>query len=57
MSDATGQDALFTVETIPIAQLQQQQGVDGPQGLASLTDRWPDDDDEALRFLKATLDS
>jgi hypothetical protein len=57
MSDATNQDALFTVETIPVAQLQQQQRVDRPQGLASLADRWPDDDDEARRFLEATLGS
>ncbi|HEX5926555.1 MAG TPA: hypothetical protein VFY45_22185 [Baekduia sp.] len=57
MSDVTGQDALFSVETIPTAQLQQQQNVDRPQGLASLVDRWPDDDDEALRFLEATLGS
>lgn len=57
MSDVTGQDALFSVETIPTAQLQQQQHVDGPQGLASLAGRWPDDDDEALRFLEATLGS
>jgi hypothetical protein len=57
MSDVTGQDALFSVETIPTAQLQQQQQVDRPQGLASLVDRWPDDDAEALRCLEATLGS
>ena len=57
MSDATSRDALFSVETIPTAQLQQQQHVDRPQGLASLADRWPDDDDEARRFLEATLGS
>jgi hypothetical protein len=51
------QDALFSVETIPVADLQQQQHVDRPQGLASLVDRWPDDDDEALQFLEATLGS
>jgi hypothetical protein len=57
MSDETSRDALFSVKTIPTAQLQQQQNVDRPQGLASLVDQWPDDDDEALRFLKATLSS
>jgi hypothetical protein len=46
---------LFSVETIPTAQLQQQQNVDRPQGLTSLADRWPDDDDETHRFLEATL--
>jgi hypothetical protein len=48
---------LFSVETIPIAQLQRQQNVDRAQGLASLADQWPDDDDEARRFLEATLGS
>lgn len=57
MSDVTSQNALFSVETIPTAQLQQQQNVDRPQGLASLTDQWPADDDKALRFLEATLGS
>jgi hypothetical protein len=57
MSDATSRDVLFSVETIPTTQLQQQQGVDRPQGLASLADRWPDDDDEARQFLEATLRS
>jgi hypothetical protein len=57
MSDVTGPGALFSAETIPTAQLQQQQHVDRPQGLASLVDRWPDDDGEALRFLEATLGS
>jgi hypothetical protein len=53
----TATDVLFSVETIPVAQLQQEQHVDRPQGLASLAGQWPDDDDQARRFLEATLSS
>lgn len=46
------QDALFSVEPISAAQLRKDQRIDRPQGLTPLSDRWPDDDDEALLFLE-----
>jgi hypothetical protein len=51
------QDTLFTVETIPLAQLRAEQHIEGPQGLnAVIDDEWTDDE-ESRRFLEATLGS
>lgn len=49
------QDALFTVETIPVMQLRSEQEVERPQGLAALVDETWEDDEESRLFLEATL--
>lgn len=49
------QDALFTVETIPVDQLRAEQQITQPQGLGALVDEHWTDDEESRRFLEATL--
>jgi hypothetical protein len=49
------QDALFSVETVPMAQLHAEQRIDAPQGLVALVDGEWEDDDESRLFLEATL--
>lgn len=47
------QDALFTVETIPVTQLRAEQGIERPQGLDALVDdTW--EYDEGSRLLLAS---
>lgn len=49
------QDALFTLEPVPLESLRARQGIAGPKGLDSFIDPdWPDDD-ESRCFLEATL--
>lgn len=49
------QNELFTTEPVALNDLQREQGVAAPQGLAALTDTEWVDDDAARRFLAATL--
>lgn len=49
------QDALFTVETIPVGQLRAEQEIEQPQGLDALVDETWEDDEESRLFLEATL--
>jgi hypothetical protein len=49
------QDALFTVETIPLEQLRAEQHVGGPQKLAVLVDDEWEDDEQGRRYLDAIL--
>ncbi len=48
------QDALFSRETVPEAQLRVEQEIEKPQGLRALVDEHWEDDDAARRFLEAT---
>jgi hypothetical protein len=49
------QDALFTFETVPTAQLRAQQEIEQAQGLDAFVDDHWTDDEEGRRFLEATL--
>ena len=49
------QDALFTLETVPAAQLRAEQEIEHPQGLQAFVDEHWTDDEESRRFLEATL--
>ena len=51
------QDTLFTIDTVPVEQLQAEQHIDRPQGLDALVDLEWEDDEESRRFLEATLGS
>lgn len=49
------QDALFTIDTIPAAQLRAEQQIGTPQGLGAFVDDEWQDDEESRLFLEATL--
>jgi hypothetical protein len=55
--EEVAQETLFTVDTIPDAQLRAEQRIDAPQGLSTLVDEDWKDDEEGRRFLEATLGS
>ncbi len=49
------QDALFTIEPVPVEQLRAEQHIAGPQSLAGLVDDEWQDDEQGRRYLEAVL--